>query len=145
MEIDIVHHRFIKDIYGLSARANRQDYTGTAFRLSASMWDTVKTQTLKNKGMNIWVYDPADMVFAGVELSEPPPLNTGLEHRRLDLPKYARYKHIGSYQMLKQAGLNMRTALKNRGLEPTLPYVEIYGHWTKDESRLETELLLPLL
>ncbi len=35
----------------------------------------------------------------------------------------------------------MRDKLKRKGLEPILPYIEIYGHWTNDESKLETELL----
>jgi hypothetical protein len=28
------------------------------------------------------------------------------------------------------------------GLKATLPYIEIYGHWTDDDSKLETELLV---
>jgi hypothetical protein len=32
----------------------------------------------------------------------------------------------------------------NRGFETTLPYIEIYGHWTNDETKLETELLMSL-
>ena len=38
----------------------------------------------------------------------------------------------------------MRDELKNKGLDATLPYIEIYGHWTIDESKLETELLISL-
>jgi hypothetical protein len=38
----------------------------------------------------------------------------------------------------------MRDELKIRGFDTCLPYVEIYGHWTNDETRLETELLISL-
>jgi hypothetical protein len=38
----------------------------------------------------------------------------------------------------------MTDEIKRRGFETTLPYVEIYGHWNNDESKLETELLMCL-
>jgi hypothetical protein len=34
--------------------------------------------------------------------------------------------------------------LEQQGYETTLPYIEIYRHWTADESKLETELLMRL-
>jgi hypothetical protein len=36
----------------------------------------------------------------------------------------------------------MKDEIKQRGFETALPYIEIYGHWTNDESKLETELLM---
>jgi hypothetical protein len=38
----------------------------------------------------------------------------------------------------------MKDEIKIKGFEASLPYVEIYGHWTNDESKLETELLMCL-
>jgi hypothetical protein len=38
----------------------------------------------------------------------------------------------------------MRDELKNKGFEIRLPYIEIYGHWINDETKLETELLMNL-
>ncbi|PQV61801.1 hypothetical protein CLV53_10175 [Sediminibacterium magnilacihabitans] len=38
----------------------------------------------------------------------------------------------------------MTKQLAMKGFEVELPYIEIYGHWTKDESKLETELLMTL-
>jgi hypothetical protein len=38
----------------------------------------------------------------------------------------------------------MRNELKNQGHEIIFPYIEIYGHWTDDETKLETELLICL-
>jgi len=34
--------------------------------------------------------------------------------------------------------------MKENGYEISLPYIEIYGHWTNYEKRLETELLIGL-
>jgi predicted transcriptional regulator YdeE len=131
-------------LYGFSGVAVNKDYAGTAFALMDKMWKTVKANNLKNKGLNIWVYEQNDNVFAGVELEENPTAVTGLEQKVITLSQYAYYKHIGPYQLIKQAGLHMRNELKESGFETDLPYIEIYGHWTKDETKLETELLMTL-
>ena len=68
-----------------------------------------------------------------------------LQQKDITLVNYAYYKHVGAYSVLKQVGENMRTELRSKGLEPGLPYIEIYGHWTKDESKCETELLMCLV
>ena len=68
MNVEIIDKPFSIIAYGFSSVASDKDYAKTAFKLSGKMWDTVKTNNLKNKGINIWVYEPNDMVFAGVEL-----------------------------------------------------------------------------
>jgi predicted transcriptional regulator YdeE len=108
------------------------------------MWQVVKSNNLKTKGLNIWVYEPNDKVFAGVELDSLTRQDTGLEHKSVVLEKYAYYKHVGSYNLIKQVGQSMKDELTKRGLENRSPYVEIYGHWNNDETKLETELLMCL-
>ena len=103
-----------------------------------------KSNNLKNKGLNIWIYEHDHSVFAGVELNGIPNQETGLEKKSITLLKYACYKHIGPYNLIKQAGQNMTDELKSKGYETILPYIEIYGHWTKDETKLETQLLMTL-
>lgn len=132
------------DIYGFSGIAINKDYTGTAFKLMDRMWQIVKSNNLNHKGHNIWVYEQSEKIFAGVELNGTLIQDTGLEQKSITLLKYARYKHIGPYHLIKQGGQNMTDELKRQGLETTLPYIEIYGHWTKDETKLETELLMSL-
>lgn len=144
MKLEIITENLTLDIYGFSGIAVNKDYAGTAFKLMDKMWQTVKANEIKNKGINIWVYDTEEKVFAGVELYDSPNQDIGLEHKVVALTKYAYYKHIGSYSLIKQAGQNMRDELKNMGFETNLPYIEIYGHWTNDESKLETELLMSL-
>jgi hypothetical protein len=144
MNLEIINKPFSIDIHGFSGIALNQNYGDTAFRLMGKIWPLVKEHGLKNKGLNIWAYEPGEKVFAGVELDNAPPNGTELEQKSINLPKYAHYKHIGPYSLLKQAGLNMRNELKNMGLETVLPYIEIYGHWTNDETKLETELLMSL-
>ena len=106
------------------------------------MWKLVKSRGLKNKGKNIWIYEPNDMVFAGVELEEEN--NAQLENKSIHLIKYAYYKHVGPYQLIRESGQRMREELLNSGHQLDNPYIEIYGHWTADERMLETELILNL-
>jgi len=144
MNAEIITHPLNLEIYGFSGIAINKDYTGTAFRLMDKMWQIVKSNNLKNKGLNIWVYEPDEKVFAGVELADGGKHNTGLEQKNITLTRYAYYKHIGPYNLIKQTGQNMINELKNSGFEICDPYIEIYGHWTNDETKLETELLMSL-
>jgi hypothetical protein len=144
MKVEIINQNFTLDLYGFSGVAIGNDYAGTAFKLMDKMWQTVKSNSIPNKGINIWVYEPNEMVFAGVELYDTPSPDTELEHKVVVLTNYAYYKHIGSYHLIKEVGQNMSAELKDQGFETSLPYVEIYGHWTNDETKLETELLMAL-
>ena len=80
MKVEIINKNFTLDIYGFSAIAVNKDYSGTAFKLMDKMWQTIKTKELKSKGINIWVYETNEKVFAGVELYDSPNHDTGLEH-----------------------------------------------------------------
>jgi hypothetical protein len=144
MNVEIINKHLSLDVYGFSGTAIGKDYAGTAFNLMDKMWQTVKSNNLKHKGLNIWVYEPNEKVFAGVELEGSPKQNVGLELRKIILDNYAYYKHVGPYQLIKKIGQDMRDELKGRGLEVISPYIEIYGHWTNDETKLETELLMAI-
>jgi effector-binding domain-containing protein len=144
MEVEIIDKELRLAISGFSGVAMNKDYAGTAFKLMDRMWQIVKANGLKNKGMNIWVYEPNEKVFAGVELEEASEQNIGLELKNISLKKYGYYKHIGPYNLIKQAGTNMTRDLESKGFKVTLPYIEIYGHWSNDESKLETELLMAI-
>lgn len=144
MDIQIITKPLLLDIYGFGDITTNKDYVGTVFRLSGKMWEVVKANDVKNKGKNIWIYDTSDKVFAGVELDNPIDNNFGLEKKTIDMDKYAYFKHIGAYNLIKQTGQRMTDELTKQGYETILPYLEIYGHWNKDESKLETELIMCL-
>jgi effector-binding domain-containing protein len=144
MNIEIINKPFDLTVHGFSGIASNKDYAGTAFRLMDKMWQEVKSKNLKNKGLNIWVYEPGDKVFAGIEL-EGGIQSTQLEQKNISLLKHGRYMHIGPYHLIKQTGEKMISELKKKGFEITSPYIEIYAHWTNDETKLETELLMALL
>jgi len=144
MKVEIIIEKRQLDVYGFSGTAFNRDYAGTAFKLMDKMWQVVRSNGLANKGQNIWIYEQEYAVFAGVELENIPDGNIPLEHKILTLPKYAYCKHIGPYNLIKQASQAMKDEIKRQGLEAGLPYVEIYGHWTNDETKLETELIMCL-
>ncbi|MEO8413679.1 MAG: hypothetical protein ABI472_08465 [Ginsengibacter sp.] len=145
MNIEVITKKLELTIYGFSGIAADKDYAGTAFKLSGKMWQTIKENDIKNKGKNIWVYESNDQVFAGIELDTISNIYGNLGQKKITLVKYAYHKHVGPYNLLKQVGTNMRNELKSKGLEIVLPYIEIYGHWTNDESKCETELLMCLV
>jgi effector-binding domain-containing protein len=146
MDIEIITKNLKLHVFGFGGIAANKDYSGTAFKLSGKMWEVVKANDIKNKGKNIWIYETDDKVFAGVELENYTTSNNnyGLEEKIINIEKYAYFKHIGPYNHIKQTGQNMTSELTKRGLEITLPYIEIYGHWTNDETKLETELIMCL-
>jgi effector-binding domain-containing protein len=142
--MEIVDKSFHLDIYGFSGTAANGDYVGTAFKLMDKMWQVVRTNEIKNKGLNVIVYEDNEKVFAGVELDDQNKQNTGLEYKNILLNKYAYHKHIGPYNLIKQEGQKMKEEIKMKGLETCPPYIEIYGHWNSDETKLETELFMSL-
>jgi effector-binding domain-containing protein len=145
MDIEIITSNFQLDIYGFGSIATNKDYTGTAFKLSGKMWEIIKVNGIKNKGKNVWVYETGDKVFAGVELENDIGNNNyGLEKKNISMNKYAYYKHIGPYNLIKHTGQNMVNEITKQGLEIIPPYIEIYGHWTGNEATSETELLMCL-
>jgi len=144
MEIIIIHQPFHLVAHGLSGVAENKDYVGTAFKLADKLWQIIRANDVKNKGQNIWIYESGESVFAGIELDAAPLHDIGLEEKRIILEKYAYYKHIGSYKLIKQAGQQMQNELKMKGLEIISPYIEIYGHWMEDENKLETALLMAI-
>jgi len=141
MSTEIITTPLTLNVFGFSGVSHDGNYVAKAFELMDKMWKIVKSKGIKNKGKNIWIYEANHVVFAGVELEEN---NKDLEEKLIVLTKYAYYKHIGPYQLIKQSGQNMRDDLSRRGFQTELPYIEIYGHWTPDETKLETELMMAL-
>ena len=140
-----LRENFHIELYGVSGVAVNQDWAGTGMALMDKMWKEVKTRKFENTGINVWVYEPGDKMFAGVGLLTPPPADTILEPKKVILPKYVYYKHIGSYHGIKDSFIRLKAEFDQAGIKTGLPYLEIYGHWTEDESKLETELLWTLI
>ncbi|MGH7242996.1 MAG: GyrI-like domain-containing protein [Phycisphaerales bacterium] len=108
------------------------------------VWPVLKTGPIPNKGINWVVYNGCDRVFAGVEAEVADPAALGLERLTLGLGRHAWIKHIGPYQLLGTAYTALNKAIADHGLRAEQPRIEVYGHWNNDESKLETELIVPV-
>jgi effector-binding domain-containing protein len=141
MEIQIIDKPLKIAVYGFSATVINKNWSGTGSQLMNKLWEKIKANNLRHKGLNIWVYEDGYKMFTGVELDDVPQIDSSLELKNIDLSKYAYYKHIGPYQQIGNKGTQVLAELKSKGIETSLPYIEIYGHWTSDETKLETELI----
>lgn len=144
MPLEIINKPFDVSLYGFSGKILNKNYAGTGSPLMDAMWKEVKSKGIKNKGINYWVYEKDDMLFTGVELDQDPPPDINMDLKVISLSKYACWKHIGSYNKLKDAYSAMHSELEKRNMKFYYPFLEIYGHWTNDETKLETEILFAL-
>lgn len=145
MPLEIITQPFSVTLYGYSGKVLNKNYPGTGGPLMDAMWKEIQSKKIKNKGINYWVYEKNDMLFTGVEIDQEAPADISLELKKISLAKYAYWKHIGPYSKLKSAYDAMHTELEKRGVSFYYPFLEIYGHWTNEETKLETEILFSLI
>jgi predicted transcriptional regulator YdeE len=138
-------------IFGHSSRHNPAKRFGEEIiSLLNRAWPILKGGNIPNDGINRVVYDMdagGCTLFDGVVLgngAEAIASAAGLEQKKVRLTRYAVWKHIGPYHLLPATGAAMVSALKAAGHQTGSPMVEVYGHWTSDESKLETETFVEL-
>jgi len=78
MDIEIITKELKLLVSGFSGIAQNKNYVRTAFALMDKTWPVIKSKGLKHKGLNIWVYEQQEKVFAAVELADPSITDTGL-------------------------------------------------------------------
>ncbi len=144
MELQIITQPYSLTLYGVSGIAHNRTFGPTGMKPMGEMWGKIKQHHLKHKGINVWVYEAGESLFTGVELSEVPQGDIGLELKEINLTKYAYYKHIGSYSKFPEVYAAINEAISRQQLGDCYPWLEVYGHWTEDESKLETEIFICL-
>ena len=144
MGLEIIEKPFNVTLHGFSGKALNKNYAGTGGPLMDALWKEVRSKEIKNKGINYWIYDRNDILFTGVELEQDIPADLKLELKKIDLTKYAYWNHIGPYSKLKDSYNAMHGELEKRGINFYYPFLEIYGHWTNDETKLKTEIIFSL-
>ncbi|MGD9636026.1 MAG: hypothetical protein AB7G28_25430 [Pirellulales bacterium] len=142
---EIRNEPFSVVLYG----ASRQHQQGTCYgddirALLDRVWPVIKQHQIANRGLNHVVYGPHDDVFAGVEADVADAAAVGLERREVRLDRYAYARHVGPYSLLPSACESLHQWIQSHGFHPVQPLVEKYGHWTDDQSQLETELIQAL-
>ena len=118
--------------------------------LLGRVWSVIKSKDITSDGLNRVAYDGDGTVFAGVVLTgdERQTLAiadaAGLEQKPIRLSRYVVWKYVGPYHLIAATGAAMTKALEAQGLRTGWPMVEVYGHWTNDESKLETETFVAI-
>ena len=137
-----IRNRFEKVLGGASIRHDEKtSYGEEIVGLLNTVWPRLREKNVVQNGINVVVYDPDGTVFAGVEMSEPDARGCGLKSKTVKLGRYGYVKHVCPYNQLHETCVRMTEELSRMGHRPIQPIVEIYGHWTDDESQLVTEIL----
>ena len=92
MPLEIIDNSFIVNLHGFSGKALNKNYAGTGGPLMDAMWKEVKSNGIKNKGINYWVYGKGDMLFTGVELEQELPADSKMESKKVA----GKHKNISS-------------------------------------------------
>lgn len=144
MTPEIRTEAFSVSLVGASKRHEKSACYGDDIRaLLDRVWPVLRQNKVSNRGLNHVVYGPQDDVFAGVEadLADGEVEALGLEKRTVQVGQYVYWKHVGPYQLLGNACIELRQWIESAGRRTAYPLIEKYGHWTDDESKLETELI----
>lgn len=144
MNIEFDSAPFQVTLFGYSGPIKDGVVHSSAKPLMDRMWREVQHRQIRTKGINHWVYLPGAMIFAGIELSEPTTDVGTLERLDVSLDRYVKYLHVGPYSTLGMIWSQLMDTLKQRGEKPKYPNLEVYGHWSADETRCETTILISI-
>jgi len=146
MTLQITSSEISRTLIGTAKKHDPNRCYGEEIReLMKPLWETVQAKGIKTKGINHVVYEADGEVFAGVEPVDAVPADLGLTKKDLQIGRHASWKHVGPYHLLGGIHQEIVRSLHEQGLKDGRPAVEIYGHWTEDESKLETEIIYPLI
>lgn len=140
MGIEIIIRKNPLLLFGYAGKVHERNFPATGWALMDKLWKTLKLSNLRSDGINYWIYEKNEMLFTGTALAESQNDKSDLEAREIAPGRYAFCKHTGPYSDLSEVYTNMETELVARGFSWHLPFIEIYGQWTPDESKLETEI-----
>ena len=98
------------DLHGVSGAVLGRNYAQTGFKLMEGLWPVIKQNGIKTTGINYWVYAGCDRMSTCVELADKR-VDSSLEQISVHFSRYAYYKHIGSYNLIKQTGQDMTNEL----------------------------------
>ena len=143
MDLKIINSLFEIELYGFYGTITNGQPAVTGFELMNRVWKTVKENNIPNMGINYWVYGADNKLFAGVELKDGP--SDLLEVLFVGMDRFALYRHTGPYNQLGEVHKNILAELERRQLRGGLPYIEKYGHYSDDESKCKTTVMMQLL
>ncbi|SDW12265.1 GyrI-like domain-containing protein [Paenibacillus sp. CF384] len=134
-------------LYGFSkVHKEGTPYSHDVRELMDKLWSVIQKLKLPHLGINHVVYEQGGRVFAGVELEQKASeIHHGLESLTVTLHEHAYYKHVGPYDRLGEAYDAIHAELQALGKIASRPLVELYGHWSDDPAKLETDIYMKIL
>jgi effector-binding domain-containing protein len=105
------------------------------------VWNFVRANGIAGAGRHVAVYlDCVMHLEVGVEVSGPIQGDGNVVPSVTPSGLVATTMHVGPYSQLGKAYDALNEWCKGHERTPAGVYWEIYGHWTDDETRLETEV-----
>lgn len=123
------------------------DEVPRTFRLYLDqVYEAARSGAIQLDGQNVFVYesvpdqpDKADAAF-GVGVKSPFVTVGNVQPTGLPVGEVAMTTHWGSYAGLRAAHQAVIDWCRENGRQRTGTRWEVYGHWTEDESRLQTDV-----
>jgi effector-binding domain-containing protein len=136
-------------------RTDHAHLAATIRDLLDDVWSHLRSRSDVRPGHSIVLYrgDPSQGpidVEIGVQVDEPLPVSAangpGSEVRASELPggRAARIVHVGPYDQLARTYDTLAKWARDEGHTLSGPSWEVYGDWTDDTSKLETEIYFRL-
>ncbi len=145
MRYEIVDAPFRVTLIGFRGAIDHRGVPAVGLPLMDALWKEVGRLGIKTRGINHWVYLPGDEMFTGVEPEDSSAGGIGsLERIEVVLPRHLRHVHRGPYSMLPEVWPRLFATLKQDGLVPASPHLEVYGHHCDDPDQMETTILIGL-
>jgi effector-binding domain-containing protein len=143
MKTIIIETPWERTLFGLSKTHDpAHSYGEEIVALLGPVWEAVRKNQITTTGINHAVYDANGDYFCGLECAGQPGPIPGLVQRTVTLDRYAYFKLVGPYSEIPRVYADMHAEIQRLGLQAGAPSVEIYGHWTDDPGKLQTEILI---
>lgn len=107
------------------------------------VWSKIPRPKSEWIGRNVAIYHHDGNLFVGVECSDENYQVAGLERRTITIHDHILYIQKGPYSKFPDSYDQITNVFKTNAWEWGYPFMEIYGHWEEDESKLIVEILIP--
>lgn len=134
MSTVVNNERLEFNLWGLSAGVPQKQYGEVGLRLMNEMWRQLKSNSVRNAGVNHWVYLEDGRLFVGVEILEGDVAPPDFENLQFRLDRYLRHLHVGAYQLLPAVWQTLMSELSLQGERVSSPSLEVYGHQSPDAN-----------
>ena len=138
-----------RKLIGLRSRATPQTVSKSMLATLTRVWEMIRKDNLKTLGLNVAIYysreegaPPAsDFGFvAGVLVDGDAGRPAGLEVLETPAGPCAHAELIGDYGLIPEVHRQIRDWCRANGRRLAGVNLEIYGHWTGDQSQARTDV-----